>query len=521
MGVIEDELNATPATADEFQLAITEADRAEVERVLFEDERFIDYEERGVICTIRQSTGGRRVTYVVDEVLTPEDEHVNLKGGVAFESEYKREARQVVRGADSVGLLFLHTHYSGGDRLSEQDTDVAREELFREARKLGDDAPFGIGIVTEDERDWLVCSYEFDTPDTVDEADQPAYSAANGTPRYATAVRVVGQRLTKLATNADATGPAGAVGAADLEAHDSSSDLWGQAGQETLAALRVGIVGLGGGGSILTEHLARLGIGELVLIDFDRIDHANLNRAQGATRVDADVHRLKIDVAKRIANTSGTAPEFEVSERRASAYEDEPGLAALPDLLDCDVLFNAADHDAATRVLDEIAHAHLIPVVNGGTDLRIDDGKIGSYGSHQATIAGPNHACLRCQGFYTEDSADEAMERDDMSQAGQYNVEEALEDDDRAISMVSSNAVTTGLMQERFLDLVLGIADGHQGEMRFRPRVWETKNGISTCESGCDRDWLVGKADDARLDLGRDCDFKKMRDAENSFGGHQ
>ena len=48
--------------------------------------------------------------------------------------------------------------------------------------------------------------------------------------------------------------------------------------QEKFSNATVGIAGLGGLGSNIAIHLARLGIGHLVLVDFDRVDLSNLNR---------------------------------------------------------------------------------------------------------------------------------------------------------------------------------------------------------------------------------------------------
>ena len=50
--------------------------------------------------------------------------------------------------------------------------------------------------------------------------------------------------------------------------------------QKKLDTARVAIAGLGGLGSHVAFALARIGVGHLHLIDFDRVDIANLNRQQ-------------------------------------------------------------------------------------------------------------------------------------------------------------------------------------------------------------------------------------------------
>ncbi len=73
----------------------------------------------------------------------------------------------------------------------------------------------------------------------------------------------------------------------------------GEEGRRVLAGLRVGVAGVGGVGSILVEFLARLGVGGLVLVDYDVLKEENLNRSLGARR--EDVGRPKIEYLARVA----------------------------------------------------------------------------------------------------------------------------------------------------------------------------------------------------------------------------
>ena len=50
--------------------------------------------------------------------------------------------------------------------------------------------------------------------------------------------------------------------------------------QQAFSSATVAICGLGGLGSNIAIHLARAGMGRLILIDFDRVDIANLHRQQ-------------------------------------------------------------------------------------------------------------------------------------------------------------------------------------------------------------------------------------------------
>ena len=53
---------------------------------------------------------------------------------------------------------------------------------------------------------------------------------------------------------------------------------WGDAAQSKLLNSHVAVFGLGGVGGFCAETLARSGVGELTLVDFDRVSKSNINR---------------------------------------------------------------------------------------------------------------------------------------------------------------------------------------------------------------------------------------------------
>ncbi len=65
--------------------------------------------------------------------------------------------------------------------------------------------------------------------------------------------------------------------------------------QEKLGRAKVAVAGLGGLGSNVAVSLARIGVGHLHLVDFDRVDLTNLNRQQYFLK---DVGRYKTDALK-------------------------------------------------------------------------------------------------------------------------------------------------------------------------------------------------------------------------------
>ncbi|MBQ2666155.1 tRNA threonylcarbamoyladenosine dehydratase [Methanobrevibacter sp.] len=72
--------------------------------------------------------------------------------------------------------------------------------------------------------------------------------------------------------------------------------LIGNEGMEKLNDAKVAIFGLGGVGSFVCEGLARSGIGNFILVDYDRIDESNINRQLIATV--NTVGKYKVDLMK-------------------------------------------------------------------------------------------------------------------------------------------------------------------------------------------------------------------------------
>ena len=73
----------------------------------------------------------------------------------------------------------------------------------------------------------------------------------------------------------------------------------GEGLQESFSSATVAVCGLGGLGSNIAIHLARAGIGKLILCDFDRVDITNLHRQQykasqvGIYKTDALAYNLR------------------------------------------------------------------------------------------------------------------------------------------------------------------------------------------------------------------------------------
>ena len=72
--------------------------------------------------------------------------------------------------------------------------------------------------------------------------------------------------------------------------------IFGEEAMEKLADSRVAVFGIGGVGGYTVEALARSGVGELDLIDDDKVCLTNINRQIYALK--STIGKYKVDVAK-------------------------------------------------------------------------------------------------------------------------------------------------------------------------------------------------------------------------------
>jgi molybdopterin/thiamine biosynthesis adenylyltransferase len=156
-----------------------------------------------------------------------------------------------------------------------------------------------------------------------------------------------------------------------------------------LDALRVAIVGLGGGGAHISQQLGHLGVGEFVLIDPDVVENTNLNRLVGATQQDVSKAASKAAVAGRVI--VGVNPAARIS---IEAVRWQICAAALRS---CDVIFGCVDSIAEREQLETAARRYLTPYIDIGMDVhRMAEGfSIGG----QVALSMPAGPCLRCMGI--------------------------------------------------------------------------------------------------------------------------
>ncbi|NLM17757.1 MAG: tRNA threonylcarbamoyladenosine dehydratase [Candidatus Riflebacteria bacterium] len=130
-------------------------------------------------------------------------------------------------------------------------------------------------------------------------------------------------------------------------------------GEDKLAMLhkaKVAVFGLGGVGSYAAEALARSGVGEIALIDFDRVEISNINRQILA--LDSTLGRLKTDVcAERINDIN---PECRL--QLFAEFFDERTLSKIFSALDSYIVLDCIDTFNSKTLLIKHCLENDIPV---------------------------------------------------------------------------------------------------------------------------------------------------------------
>jgi molybdopterin/thiamine biosynthesis adenylyltransferase len=178
-----------------------------------------------------------------------------------------------------------------------------------------------------------------------------------------------------------------------MSKHDRQSFL-GATSEQDLKHAKVGIVGLGGGGSHVVQQLAHLGVGNYVLVDPDTIDETNLNRLVGGTVEDVKRSALKVDIAARTIRAV-------VADASIGAHPTQ-WQEVSKELQTCDVLIGCLDVVSAKDQLDKFCRRFLIPYIDIGMDVHKLN--TGFLISGQVVLITPGSPCLRCMGLVTDEA---------------------------------------------------------------------------------------------------------------------
>ena len=155
----------------------------------------------------------------------------------------------------------------------------------------------------------------------------------------------------------------------------------GPEGQRRLKASRVLCLGAGGLGSPVTMYLAAAGIGEIGLVDDDRVDFSNLQRQ--ILHGTSDVGRLKIESARdRLAEIN---PEVRVTIFETRFTAENAAAIAEP----YDLIIDGTDNFPTRYLSNDLAVLTKKPNVYGS--IYRFEGQVSVFAPH---LGGPCYRCL-------------------------------------------------------------------------------------------------------------------------------
>ncbi|MCY3412932.1 MAG: HesA/MoeB/ThiF family protein [Candidatus Heimdallarchaeota archaeon] len=154
----------------------------------------------------------------------------------------------------------------------------------------------------------------------------------------------------------------------------------GKENQYKLKYRKVLIAGMGGLGSVSSQLLNSIGIGNLVIIDFDIVETSNLARQTLYTQ--QDVGRSKVEVAKERLEMRNPFVTIEEQMIKIDALNVNSLLGGI------DLIIDALDRFSARRILFRAAYDKKIPYVFAGA--------VAESGNVMSFTHDKEEPCLEC-----------------------------------------------------------------------------------------------------------------------------
>lgn len=245
---------------------------------------------------------------------------------------------------------------------------------------------------------------------------------------------------------------------------DRQVRLYKEEGQARLVALKVGVIGVGGVGSMIVEQLSRLGVGELILVDPDVVDESNLPRIVDSAETDMGIP--KVTVAARVSQQAYPAIKL------LALHADITSLDVALAVKDVDILFLAADSFQARNVFNALCYQYLIPGFQVGSKARGDvsgDTISELYSVVRPVLPFPSGGCLKCAGMIPPDRLTNESLPSEERRKQRYI--DADEEDESAPSVMPLNGIGASMAVQMALLMVQGM---YSPTFQLRSQIMQT-----------------------------------------------
>ena len=152
----------------------------------------------------------------------------------------------------------------------------------------------------------------------------------------------------------------------------------------------ISIVGIGGLGSIVAEHLVHMGFHEINLIDPDVLELSNLNRVVGAYYEDAQQKLFKVDVVRRHITRINPKATVTAYKRDVHDREVEKALAV------SDWIIVATDNHSSRLRAQELSVQYFVPLISVGVNITVKNNAIEDMSGEVVTARVGDYLCLSC-----------------------------------------------------------------------------------------------------------------------------
>ena len=178
-----------------------------------------------------------------------------------------------------------------------------------------------------------------------------------------------------------------------------------EVGQSRMRRATVGLIGVGGAGSIVADQLAHMGLGALVICERDVVGEVNLSRQEGAGP--ANLGAPKADVTADVVRHANPTTDVRI------IYERFPGDRSHQALREVDLIVSCVDSAAARHEINKFSRRYLVPVIDVGATIRRDGDRLDLVAGHTIRVL-PDGACLQCEGLTTPALRDRELDGHDV-----------------------------------------------------------------------------------------------------------
>lgn len=446
-----------------FSTVLPEALNDDLKKILIRK----DGQEDLLFALWTPSIGNNRFTAVVNEIIFPEDGDRNIHGNASYNYQYLLRVCKIAM-QKGMGIALLHSHpCPGWQNMSFDDIETEKKTFINAFSTT--ELPF-VGLTVGDDGYWSSRVW--------------FYRKQEICKKWANSVRVAGPKF-KIYFN-DNLLPTEKPNNKTIR----TVNIWGEETHNNMSRLKIGIVGLGSVGSVVADMLARMGVSDFTLIDYDEVKEHNLDRLSGAFL--SDIGTKKVKVIKNHILKAGTANKInvEISDRKLNTEN------AYRKALDCDIIFSCVDKPWGRYIMNHLAYSHLIPIIDGGILVEFGENRELNFADWTVHTVVPGKACMQCLNAFN--TSDVELEKDGLLEDPEYL--SGLPDNHylknrENISPFSYNLASLEILH--FMALAADIVDpDNYGEQKFRfKHGFLSRNGNVKCNSHCDYSNNVGMAD--------------------------